>query len=160
MSLRVCGVVLEEDFDYGPRYCPELVALDGQPWGEIILPPGQAKILAFNWGDAPEGWVGGTLQLWPEQVTVKGKIVATWRVLPLQPPPANPRPAPAPIVAPAANTRPKPAAPPPPPPAPAAADELDTIRDDEIPTFDPPPAAAPAAPEKRRPGRPKGGARR
>jgi hypothetical protein len=161
MRLQIRAVIYEEDFEYGPRYCLELTELDGRPWagGQLaIMPPGQAKILGFNFGDAPEGWYGHTIELWPEQISVKGQLVTTWRVMPvyLQPgvaaaPPATPPAPPAPaIVAPAA-TRPKRAAPPPA----AEADDLAAILNDEVPTFDTPqpPAAGAVTSERSRSAR-------
>jgi len=162
IDVRISKVTLEE-FEFGPRYCLECTTLDGQPWAEgkgAVIPPGQAKILGFNYGDAPEGWVRHTIKLIPTSFNFKGQAGVTWHVMPTyQPPAADPVPAPSPkpppppkeVVAPAANTRPRAnngqaATPPPreaakrgpgrPPKAkpPAADDALA----DEIPDFDKP----------------------
>ena len=157
MRRRIRDVV-QEEFPYGTRYGLISDDLDGRPWADglaAILPEGQAKVLGFAFGDAPEGWRGHVVDLSPQPYNYKGQTGVTWHVMPVHQQPAVPPvpPSAREIVAPAANTRPRQA------PSPAVkADDLDTILNDEIPTFDPPeaPVAAPAAQEKgRRPGRPR-----
>jgi hypothetical protein len=163
--LRIREVTYEE-LRFGPRYYLELTELDGRLWsdGQLAnIPPTAAKTLAFNFGPVPEGWVGHVIELSSIRGRVDGNVKFWWDVMPLpeQPqarPAAPPSPPPRPEP-PAANVRPGRSHQPP-----AAGngqpekDDLDEILDDEIPDFGKPPAAT--APEKRRPGRPKGGARR
>jgi hypothetical protein len=165
MRMQLCiRAVTYEDGDYGPRYYLELDELDGRPWsdGQLAgIPPGQAKILGFAFGPAPEGWAGHVIELSTQQGRVKsGETKAWWCVMPLHqqprvnpaPPPPSPRPEP-----PAANTRLRQAPSSAPGNGQAETDDLAAILDDEIPSFDPPAPAAAAAPQGkgRRPGRPR-----
>jgi hypothetical protein len=150
--------VVQEDYPEGIRYALVCDELDGRPWAEgkpAKLPESQAKILGFNYGDAPEGWVGRLVDLAPYPYNVQGKSGVTWHVMPVHERPAAAPPAP--IVASAANTRPRQPAPPPQPVGNGQDRLNELLPNDEVPRFDPPetPAAAAAQEKGRRPGRPR-----
>ena len=67
---------------------------DGQPWDEgrpAVIPESQAKVLGYNYGDAPEGWRRHAIKLIPTAYNFKGQAGVTWYVLPAYLPQAEAR---------------------------------------------------------------------
>jgi hypothetical protein len=116
MHVRIRGVS-EEIFDDRTPYCLWLNWADGRTWEGglgIVLNKTNAKLCASWFSDDPERWPGYELEVWPEDILVKGEIATTWRMVPVRqsrtdsPPPAPaPTPTPKEVTAPAADTRPR-----------------------------------------------------